>query len=98
MADLLEKCLKPHEVSKVELCNQILLEQFLVDLDESTQCYVRCHRPKLSAEALQLAEDFDSAQAEGNRERGPKTGPNHISQENERKETQEGRQSTTVCF
>lgn len=83
LADLLEKWLKPQEASKVELCDQILLEQFLVDLDENTQRLVWCLHLKWSAEALQLAEDFDSAQMEGN-QGALKSGPHRVVRERER--------------
>uniref|UniRef100_A0A7M4E7D7 SCAN box domain-containing protein n=1 Tax=Crocodylus porosus TaxID=8502 RepID=A0A7M4E7D7_CROPO len=59
LADLLEKWFKPQEVCKVELCDQILLEQFLMDLDKGTQCWVCHHHLKSSVEVLRLAKDFD---------------------------------------
>lgn len=51
-------------MSKVNICDQILLEQFLLDLDENTQRWVRCHHPESLVEALRLEENFDSAQGE----------------------------------
>lgn len=33
LSGLLKKWLRPQELSKVEICDQILLEQFLLDLD-----------------------------------------------------------------
>lgn len=68
LSDLLDKWLKPLEMSKVEFCYQILLEHFLLDLHENTQCWVSCHHPKCSAEALQLAKDFENTQGDNNRE------------------------------
>uniref|UniRef100_A0A7M4EAY2 SCAN box domain-containing protein n=1 Tax=Crocodylus porosus TaxID=8502 RepID=A0A7M4EAY2_CROPO len=87
LPDLLEKWLKPQKVSKVELCNQILLEQFLTDLKENTQPWVRCHRLKSSTEALCLAEDFDSAQTDNYREKAPRSSTPQVGRENEQKET-----------
>uniref|UniRef100_A0A7M4F1R7 SCAN box domain-containing protein n=1 Tax=Crocodylus porosus TaxID=8502 RepID=A0A7M4F1R7_CROPO len=86
LADLFDKWLRPQEVSKVDLCDQILLEQFLMDLDHGTQWWVRCHCPKSSAGALRLAEDYDSAQGEGDQELGIKGRLTTISSEMEHKE------------
>lgn len=52
LADLLEKWLRPQEMPKVDIYDQILLEKFLLNLDENTQRWVRSHHPKLLAEAL----------------------------------------------
>uniref|UniRef100_A0A7M4F3S7 SCAN box domain-containing protein n=1 Tax=Crocodylus porosus TaxID=8502 RepID=A0A7M4F3S7_CROPO len=54
LANLASKWLRPLESSKREICDKILLEQFLYDLDEETQWWVCCHRPGSSTEALQL--------------------------------------------
>ncbi|KYO39151.1 hypothetical protein Y1Q_0004800 [Alligator mississippiensis] len=64
MADLASKWLEPVESFKSEICDKILLEQFLNDLEEETQKWVHCHRPGSSAEALQLAENFSTALGE----------------------------------
>uniref|UniRef100_A0A7M4DX71 SCAN box domain-containing protein n=1 Tax=Crocodylus porosus TaxID=8502 RepID=A0A7M4DX71_CROPO len=67
--DLLNKWLKPKTATKEDICDQILLEQFITDFEEGTQRWVRCHCPKSSCEALQLAEDFNMAQGETHQDR-----------------------------
>uniref|UniRef100_A0A7M4EUD6 CCHC-type domain-containing protein n=1 Tax=Crocodylus porosus TaxID=8502 RepID=A0A7M4EUD6_CROPO len=52
LADLLNKWLRPEATLKKESCDQILLEQFITDLEEDTQKWVRCHCPTSSREAL----------------------------------------------
>uniref|UniRef100_A0A7M4FGW5 SCAN box domain-containing protein n=1 Tax=Crocodylus porosus TaxID=8502 RepID=A0A7M4FGW5_CROPO len=51
LADLLNKWLRPELLSKEQVYDQILLEQFINDLEEDTQ-----------RESLQLAEQFNTAQ------------------------------------
>lgn len=72
LADLLEKWLKPTKVSQAKIYDLIFLEQFLADLEESTQKWVKLHQLKMMAEALCLAEDYDSAHANPQRERNHK--------------------------
>uniref|UniRef100_A0A7M4EE19 SCAN box domain-containing protein n=1 Tax=Crocodylus porosus TaxID=8502 RepID=A0A7M4EE19_CROPO len=62
LVDLLNKWLRPELLSKEQVYEQILLEQFINDLEEDTQRWVKCHCPTSSREALQLAEQFDTAQ------------------------------------
>lgn len=98
---MLKKWLRPQKVSKIDICNQILQKQFLLDLEENAQWWVQCHYPKLLAEALCLAKDFDSAQGESVQARGLKGGPNTIWHETKRKETQEAHQvqsASVICF
>uniref|UniRef100_A0A7M4EMU8 CCHC-type domain-containing protein n=1 Tax=Crocodylus porosus TaxID=8502 RepID=A0A7M4EMU8_CROPO len=61
LADLLNKWPRPELLSREQVCDQIL-EQFINDLKEDTQRWVKCHCPTSSREALQLAEQFDTAQ------------------------------------
>uniref|UniRef100_A0A7M4FFH6 SCAN box domain-containing protein n=1 Tax=Crocodylus porosus TaxID=8502 RepID=A0A7M4FFH6_CROPO len=70
LTDLLNKWLKPETATKEDVCDQILLEQCITNLEEDAQRWVRCQCPKSSHEALQLAEDFDMAQGETHRDRG----------------------------
>ncbi|KYO26823.1 hypothetical protein Y1Q_0019269 [Alligator mississippiensis] len=72
LADLVTKCLKPAESSKTDIYDKILLEQFLADLDEETQSWVRYHRPVSSAEALRVAENFSCTIREKPPERNAK--------------------------
>uniref|UniRef100_A0A7M4E2S0 SCAN box domain-containing protein n=1 Tax=Crocodylus porosus TaxID=8502 RepID=A0A7M4E2S0_CROPO len=44
LTDLMNKWLRLEATSKEEICDKILLEQFIADLDEDTQKQVRCHR------------------------------------------------------
>lgn len=83
LADLMEKWLRPTATPKKEICDQILLEQFLTDLEENTQRWLRCHCPKSSTEALQLAKDFNCDQEELVRDKGPRMGEATCPQEPE---------------
>lgn len=70
LADIMERWLKLTITSKEKICDQIHLERFLSDLEENTQKWVKCYCLKKSAEALQLAEHFDSGQGELPQDRG----------------------------
>uniref|UniRef100_A0A7M4EXX1 CCHC-type domain-containing protein n=1 Tax=Crocodylus porosus TaxID=8502 RepID=A0A7M4EXX1_CROPO len=72
LADLLGKWLRPEAASKEQIVDQILMEQFINDLDDNTQNWVRCHCPTSSREALQWAEQFDAAQGNQRRNKGVK--------------------------
>uniref|UniRef100_A0A7M4E7Q3 SCAN box domain-containing protein n=1 Tax=Crocodylus porosus TaxID=8502 RepID=A0A7M4E7Q3_CROPO len=63
LRDEMMKWLRPAETTKEEICDQVLLEQFLMDLEDDTQQWVRCHGPTTSLQALQLAEQYTAAQA-----------------------------------
>lgn len=63
LGDLFKKWFKPTKVSKAQICD-LTEEQFVADLEESTQKWVRCHCPKTLVEALCLSENFKSAQAD----------------------------------
>lgn len=69
LRDLVEWWLQPETWSIEEVVDCIILEQFLTDLGGSIQCWVRQHQPKTVEEALRLAEDYVTAEAEGE---GPK--------------------------
>lgn len=65
LRDLVEWCLQPEIRTTHEIVNLIVLKQFLTDLGSNTQCWVRCHQTKMVEEALQLAEDYGTAEGEG---------------------------------
>uniref|UniRef100_A0A7M4EXK3 SCAN box domain-containing protein n=1 Tax=Crocodylus porosus TaxID=8502 RepID=A0A7M4EXK3_CROPO len=73
LADLLSKWLRPESTSKEQILDLVLMEQFIDDLEEETQKWVRCHCPSSSWEALQWAEQFDTSWGERQRTGGPKT-------------------------
>uniref|UniRef100_A0A7M4EAI7 SCAN box domain-containing protein n=1 Tax=Crocodylus porosus TaxID=8502 RepID=A0A7M4EAI7_CROPO len=91
LIDLTNKWLQPEATSKEGICDQILLEQFMADLDEDTQRWVRCHCPTSSLEALQLAEHFDMAQGEMRRERGMRGQDINMKKDKENKENRKAR-------
>uniref|UniRef100_A0A7M4FVI7 SCAN box domain-containing protein n=1 Tax=Crocodylus porosus TaxID=8502 RepID=A0A7M4FVI7_CROPO len=70
LADLLARWLRPEVASKEQIVDQILMEQFINDLEEETRKWVRCHCPASSREALQWAEQFDAAQGERRKAKG----------------------------
>lgn len=61
LVDSLALWIKPALTSWEEIIDIILLEQFLVDLEENTQRWVCCYYLKTSRKALRLAENFDCA-------------------------------------
>uniref|UniRef100_A0A7M4E0L9 SCAN box domain-containing protein n=1 Tax=Crocodylus porosus TaxID=8502 RepID=A0A7M4E0L9_CROPO len=61
LADELNKWLRPEWTSKEEICDKILLEQFISALDEDTQKWVKCHCPTSSKEALRLKAERESS-------------------------------------
>uniref|UniRef100_A0A7M4EVS5 SCAN box domain-containing protein n=1 Tax=Crocodylus porosus TaxID=8502 RepID=A0A7M4EVS5_CROPO len=65
--------------SKTDICNKILLEQFLTNLNEETQSWVQYHQPVSSAEALRLSENFSSAFEERPPDQNVKATPNEAS-------------------
>uniref|UniRef100_A0A7M4EJK4 Uncharacterized protein n=1 Tax=Crocodylus porosus TaxID=8502 RepID=A0A7M4EJK4_CROPO len=64
LADLLGKWLRAESTSKEQIFDLVLMEQFIDDLEEETQIWVRRHCPTSSREALQWAERFDTARGE----------------------------------
>lgn len=62
--------------AKEKILDMLLLEQFLVDMEESTQRWLKRHQLKFSNNALRLAEDFVVAEGEVYQEKPPK--PTHI--------------------
>lgn len=58
----------PASISREVLVDQILLEQFLRDLEEGTQLWVRCHLPRSVEEALRIAEAFPTTEIEPSKE------------------------------
>lgn len=64
LPDILDKWMKPAIISKAEIYDNILLDQFWADLQENMQKWVQCHSLKTSAEALHLAEDFYGAKGD----------------------------------
>uniref|UniRef100_A0A7M4E513 CCHC-type domain-containing protein n=1 Tax=Crocodylus porosus TaxID=8502 RepID=A0A7M4E513_CROPO len=72
LADLLGKWLRPESTPKEQILDLVLMEQFIFDLEEETRNWVRCHCPTSSREALQWAEQFNTAQGERCQTGGPK--------------------------
>lgn len=54
----MNRWLKPSVTLLEEIVDMILLQQYLNDLEENTQRWVRLHHAKMSTEALKLAEYF----------------------------------------
>uniref|UniRef100_A0A7M4ESF4 SCAN box domain-containing protein n=1 Tax=Crocodylus porosus TaxID=8502 RepID=A0A7M4ESF4_CROPO len=65
MRNLLEWWIQPAGKTVAEILGLFTLEQFLEDLDEKTQCWVRKYQPEGVEEALQLAETFTAAKKVG---------------------------------
>ncbi|KYO27768.1 hypothetical protein Y1Q_0005313 [Alligator mississippiensis] len=95
LTDLQERWIQPTRAAWEEIMDAFLLEQFLVDLEQNTQRWVRRHHPKTSQEALQLAEGFDCAQNEIPQD---KPGTLMSTKPNKRRGDQEGRTPTQVLL
>lgn len=52
-------------MTKEEILDMLLLEQFLVNMKDRTQRWVKHCQPKSSSEAVRLAEDFTMVEGEG---------------------------------
>ncbi|KYO46043.1 hypothetical protein Y1Q_0021625 [Alligator mississippiensis] len=63
LRDLLDKWVSPVGSDHQDLADQVILEQFQIDLDERTQRWVRQHTPRNCEEALKLAEAYVAAEA-----------------------------------
>ncbi|XP_069370624.1 uncharacterized protein [Paralichthys olivaceus] len=61
LKDLLGKWLDPETKSKEQICDQVILEQFLGMLNQELQIWVRERTPHSSAEAAELVETFVAA-------------------------------------
>lgn len=72
LKDLLEKWLEPETKTKDQVCDQIILEQFLGMLNHDLQVWVKEHTPRSSAEAADLVETFVAARPS---KRGYQLGP-----------------------
>lgn len=72
LKDLLEKWLEPETRTKDQVCDQIILEQFIGMLNHDLQVWVREHTPHSSAEAADLVETFVAARPS---RRGYQLGP-----------------------
>ncbi|KYO35359.1 hypothetical protein Y1Q_0007947 [Alligator mississippiensis] len=69
LQDLLDKWVSPVGSDSEGLADQVILEQFQIDLDERMQCWVRQHAPRNCEEALKLAEAYAAAEASYPKER-----------------------------
>ncbi|XP_025046858.1 uncharacterized protein LOC112547885 isoform X3 [Alligator sinensis] len=81
------------------MMDQILLEQFIWDLEEDTQRWVQRHQPQTSEEALHLAEVFANSERErgyGQSSRGPKEG--QPSEGERRTGLRQGPPKGVVCY
>lgn len=65
LRDLVEQRLQPGTRSVGEVVDRIIPEQFLNDLGGNIQHWVKRHQPKITEEALRLAEDYVLAEMEG---------------------------------
>ncbi|KYO19274.1 hypothetical protein Y1Q_0016276 [Alligator mississippiensis] len=64
LKDLLDKWVPPGKIDWATLADQILLEQFIKDLEEDTQLWVRHHLLQTAMEALQIVEAFVASEGE----------------------------------
>lgn len=74
----------PTSVNREMLADQILLEQFIRDLEEEMQLWVRKHLPRSTEEALRTVEAFAASRAEPSKERVYKSEQGNYYQEDER--------------
>uniref|UniRef100_A0A7M4E5V7 SCAN box domain-containing protein n=1 Tax=Crocodylus porosus TaxID=8502 RepID=A0A7M4E5V7_CROPO len=98
LADELDKWLRPESASKEEICGQVLMEQFMSDLDEDTQRWVKCRCPVSSREALRLAEQFDMAQGDRRKSSGTKGKVSTARQDKESRGNRRGSPTSLTCF
>lgn len=70
LKDLMNKCVPPEQVDWAALADQILLEQFMRDLEGKTQLWVWRHLPRTAEEALIVAEAFAASEVEHLQEKG----------------------------
>ena len=61
LKDLFAKWIAPETLTKDQICDQMVLEQFLGMLNTDLQVWVREHTPRSSAEAADLVETFVTA-------------------------------------
>lgn len=83
LKDLLDKWVPPGQVDQASLAAQILLEQFIKDLDNEMQLWVCWHLPKMAEEALRVAEDFMASEVKHVREKSYKSTGMFIKREEE---------------
>lgn len=76
-----------------EVLDLFMLEQFLEDLEEGTQCLVRRHQPQGMEEALTLAEAFTAAEKVGTWGKGHKIAGPLVCAEATSKKTEEAKTS-----
>lgn len=62
LLDTATKWLHPTERLPEEILGQIVLEQFMSDLEGEVRDWVRCHNPQTLDETVGLAEDFVEAE------------------------------------
>lgn len=97
--DLLQKWVPPQSYHQEGLADQVLLEQFLANSEEETQKWVRCHSPKNSEEALQLAEAFVVSEGEYTRDRSFRNnGGGGCQEEEQHRDTGRGAIKNVLCY
>ncbi|KYO34768.1 hypothetical protein Y1Q_0010510 [Alligator mississippiensis] len=69
LKDLMDKWVPPRKVDWAALADQILLKQFMKDLEEDTQLWVHRHLPRTATEALRIVEAFVASEGEALREK-----------------------------
>uniref|UniRef100_A0A7M4F0H6 SCAN box domain-containing protein n=1 Tax=Crocodylus porosus TaxID=8502 RepID=A0A7M4F0H6_CROPO len=70
LADLLSKWLRPENTSKEQIVDLVLMEQFINDLEEETQKWVRCHSRLAGAGSVGMQDRRGAAPPEPARKPG----------------------------
>ncbi|KYO42818.1 hypothetical protein Y1Q_0016198 [Alligator mississippiensis] len=99
LRDSLQKWLPAGKFDRVVVLDQILLEQFLWDLEEDTQKWVQRHQLQTSEEVLCLAAAFTNSEKERGSGRGLRTPKENLVQEGERRSgPKRGSPKGVVCY
>ncbi|KYO27710.1 hypothetical protein Y1Q_0005267 [Alligator mississippiensis] len=99
LQDSLQKWLPAGKFNREGVLDQILLEQFLWDLEEDTQRWVWRHQPQSSEEALRLAEAFSNSEKERGSGRGLRVSRENPMSEGEcRTAPKKGAPKGVVCY
>lgn len=72
LKDFLNKWVPLEKVVRTILVYQILLQQFVKDLDDETQLLVQRHLPKMAKDALRGTEAFTASEVDHSKEKGYK--------------------------
>ncbi|KYO35060.1 hypothetical protein Y1Q_0000962 [Alligator mississippiensis] len=97
--DLLNKWLSPTSCDRDTLADEIMLEQFMNDLEEHTQLWVHQHSPRNCDEALKLVEAFAASEVSYSRERHNPAPPTLSLRDLEKRQPMfKGMTRDMVCF